>query len=62
MTSRKPAYTPAVASRLDHAFLLLYSRPATPAEQTECQSFVTQHGLPALCRVLLNTHEFLYLD
>ncbi|MDZ4818146.1 MAG: PSD1 and planctomycete cytochrome C domain-containing protein [Planctomycetota bacterium] len=41
---------------------LIYLRAPTEVEQREWSEFVTQHGLPNLCRVLLNTNEFLYVE
>ena len=31
-------------------------------EQAASERFMTKHGLPALCRVLFNSNEFLYVD
>ncbi len=43
------------------AFRLCYSRMPVTEEQEECVAFVTVHGLPALCRALLNTSELIYV-
>lgn len=42
-------------------FELAYGRAATEAEMKAAVPFVKSHGLPALCRVVLNTNGFLYL-
>jgi hypothetical protein len=44
------------------AFRLCYGRAPTEAEVSECIALVQQHGLPALCRVLLNTSELIYVE
>ncbi|QDU48205.1 DUF1553 domain-containing protein [Gimesia panareensis] len=43
-------------------FLLVYQRPPRPEEAAVSREFVSQHGLSALCRVLLNSNEFLYVN
>ncbi|HBE69579.1 MAG TPA: hypothetical protein DDW52_15645 [Planctomycetaceae bacterium] len=50
-----------IADQLGRAFQLCYSRDPQPEELTDCSTFVQEHGLPALCRVLLNTSELIYL-
>lgn len=49
------------ARRIDRTFLLAYSRHATPAEIAEMLPFVREHGLPVLCRAILNSNEFLFI-
>jgi hypothetical protein len=44
------------------AYELAYGRAPTPVEAARVEPFVEKHGLPALCRVLLNSNEFLYCD
>jgi len=43
------------------AFVLAFQRPPTAEEARVCATLVQEHGLPALCRVLLNANEFLFL-
>jgi hypothetical protein len=50
------------AAQVGRAYELVYSRPPKPEEQAEAVQFVGDHGLPALCRVLFNTNEFLYVE
>jgi len=38
------------------------SRPPTAEESTLWVSYATRHGLPNLCRVLLNSSEFLFVE
>lgn len=49
------------ARNIDHAFLLAYSRHATPGEIAEMRPFVQEYGLPVLCRAILNSNEFLFI-
>jgi hypothetical protein len=44
------------------AFELAYGRAANEYESAAAGQFVGQHGLPAFCRVLLNSNGFLYVD
>jgi hypothetical protein len=49
------------ADQIKLAFALCYGRPPTDAEIAECTELIEQHSLPALCRVLLNTSELIYV-
>lgn len=51
-----------VASQIQRAFRLAYGRDPQTNELGELAAFVGQHGLPELCRVILNSSEFLYID
>lgn len=44
------------------AYQLVYQRHPTKDELTAAEAFVKQEGLPALCRALLNSNEFLFLE
>jgi hypothetical protein len=48
--------------QIQRAFQLAYSRAPRPDELALTKHFAENHGLPALCRVLLNANEFLYVD
>jgi hypothetical protein len=48
--------------QIDRAFQWAYGRRPVPEEAKSADAFVNQHGLPAFCRVLLNTNGFLYVD
>lgn len=50
------------ADQITVAYQLCYARAPQPHELKACQAFVQQYGLPALCRVLLNTSELIYLE
>jgi len=52
---------PRVQHQIEHAYRLAFGREASPDEVQEASALVHQHGLPALCRVLLNANEFLYV-
>lgn len=47
--------------QIRRAFMLTAQRPPTSEEALKCQSLVEDHGLVALCRVLFNTNEFLFV-
>jgi hypothetical protein len=44
------------------AYRIAFGRMPTDAERHAFASFVQLHGLPAACRVLFNTNEFLFVD
>jgi hypothetical protein len=48
--------------QVDRAFHLVFSRPASAAERDALARFIESNGLAALCRVLLNSNEFMYVD
>ncbi|MFN0051670.1 MAG: DUF1553 domain-containing protein [Planctomycetales bacterium] len=41
---------------------LAYSRPSSEDELQSAVRFISEHGLAALCRVVFNSNEFLYID
>ncbi len=51
-----------VADQVDRAFVIALSRPPSDSERTRMIELVEQEGLPQLCRVLLNTSEFIYIQ
>lgn len=48
-------------AQIRHAFALAFVRPPSAAELEGARALVQQHGLPALCRALLNANEFVYV-
>ena len=50
------------ATQIQRAYTLLLNREATPDELESCLAFENEHGLAALCRVWLNTNEFLFVE
>jgi mono/diheme cytochrome c family protein len=49
-------------SRVAHAYRIALQRSATAEEFRAAKPLVGRHGLAALCRALLNSNEFLYLE
>ena len=49
-------------AKIQTAFLLTYQRNATAEEVSDFTILASQQGLPAACRVLFNSNEFLFLD
>ncbi len=50
-----------VGRQVTMAFELAYARPPEQAELERCRTFVEQQDLAALCRVIFNSNEFLYV-
>jgi hypothetical protein len=46
----------------ERACALTWGRRPTDPERRVSREFVSEHGLSALCRLLLNSNEFLYVD
>jgi hypothetical protein len=51
-----------IATQITRLYQLAYGRPPGEDELKQLQPFVEQHGLAALCRVVMNSNEFLYVD
>ena len=51
-----------VATRIGRIFDLAYQRPPDKVELEQCKRLVQNHGLPALCRAIINSNELLYLN
>ncbi len=49
------------ARQVDRVYRLCFARPPEGRESTRAVAFVKEHGLPALCRVLFNTSEFVFV-
>ena len=49
-------------AQVSRAFALAFSRQPGPAELASASALVKEHGLPQLCRMLLNANEFVYVD
>jgi hypothetical protein len=50
------------AALADEAFLLAFGRTCESTEREEAAYLTKQHGLVSLCRALLNSNEFLFLQ
>jgi hypothetical protein len=48
--------------QVERAYLRVFARRPEPHELAVTTRFAHAHGLSALCRVLFNTNEFLYVD
>jgi hypothetical protein len=48
--------------QIKRLFELVLSRPATANELKEVEEFTRRHGLANLCRLLLNSNEFVFLN
>ncbi len=53
---------PDLDAQIKIACKLALGRAPTPAEQTEFATYAQQHGLANLCRVILNSNEFVFLN
>jgi len=56
---REAGEIPAAQVRL--AFLLLFGREPAAEESAAATAMIAEHGLPLLCRTLLNANEFIYV-
>jgi hypothetical protein len=52
----------AIEKQIDRVYQLSVSRPIADSEREVLAKFVQEYGLAALCRVLLNSNEFMYVD
>jgi hypothetical protein len=48
--------------QVERAFRQAFHRLPSAAERAAAAALVTQHGLPALCRALLNSNELVFVD
>ena len=48
--------------KTERLYRLLFGRAPSEAERQRVERFAEQNGWPALCRVLFNSNEFLYVD
>ena len=53
---------PSLDARIEKAFQLLTGRAPSPTERLQTIAYAEQHGLPALCRLLFNLSEFVFVD
>jgi mono/diheme cytochrome c family protein len=50
-----------LAAQIERAHWLTFGRAPTPAESQKFIAFAQSHGLPNLCRLLLNLNEFMFV-
>jgi hypothetical protein len=48
-------------AQVDRLYRLAVSRAPAPDELARARAFAEKHGLPALCRVVFNSNEFLFV-
>jgi mono/diheme cytochrome c family protein len=48
--------------QIQTAFLLIFQRKPTKEETTDFAAYAESDGLPAMCRMLLNSNEFLFVN
>lgn len=53
---------PSLEEQVRRAYLLLFGRGPTADEITLSSTFIQRRGLPAFCRAMWNTSEFLFVD
>ena len=53
---------PELPAQVRHAFEIIYQRPPSSEEQADALALAKSHGLPALCRALFNSNEFIRLN
>ncbi|RMG42055.1 MAG: DUF1553 domain-containing protein, partial [Planctomycetota bacterium] len=51
-----------LARAVDRCFELLLCRPPTDEERNDCLAVARAHGLPMVCRSLINSNEFVFLQ
>ncbi|EMB16550.1 DUF1553 domain-containing protein [Rhodopirellula europaea] len=51
-----------LSEQIDHAFQIALSRSPSEVERSKMHDFASEHGLAQLCRILMNTSEFLYIQ
>ena len=62
LAERAKKMAPGDANSVAAACNLLLLRGPTAQESAEWTTYAQKHGLASLCRVLMNTSEFLYVD
>jgi hypothetical protein len=49
-------------AQVDRALRIAFGRAATDEESTVLLELLRAHGLPAVCRTLVNLNEFTFID
>jgi hypothetical protein len=62
LTKRIETETDSREAAIRRAFALTFQREASAAELQAATPLVTEQGLFALCRMLMNANEFIYVD
>lgn len=51
-----------LGAQIDQAVKLTFSRGPSKSERSEFIDYARKHGLPAFCRLLMNSNEFLFVE
>ena len=66
LSNREPALGNRTSERdswlVNAAWEIVFSRPASREEIEDGRAFLSEFGLPAFCRALLNSSEFLFIQ
>jgi hypothetical protein len=62
MADRLESVAMGAKQQIRKAYEICYSRPPLEMEVERCENFVNEFGLSAVCRVLLNTSELIYIE
>ena len=62
LAKRVEAEAKTLEAQIDRALQLVWMREPKDEERREFAEFARRQGLPALCRLLLNSNEFLFMD
>ncbi len=62
LAKRVTAENSGLRGQVGAAFRLAFQREAAENELADFSEYATRHGLPALCRLLLNSNEFMFVN
>jgi len=62
LAERVAAQTIDLGGQLDAVYRLALNRPVEPVELEILKAYAVRHGLPATCRLILNSNEFIFVD
>jgi hypothetical protein len=62
LASRVAREAEGVERQVARLYGLAFNRDPQPVELDQAKTFIAAHGMPALCRVIFNSNEFLYID
>ena len=62
LSDRAKKEHPNLDSQIHRLIELLWLRPPNSKEKTLFKTYAQQHGLSALCRILINSNEFLFIE
>ena len=62
MAERTATLRPEARDQVEHVVRLAWLREPTPEEADRLTALAEEHGLAAVCRLLVSSDEFLFLD